>query len=216
MTPDDLPHSAAGRAHATIRDAIMRAVHLPGTMLSENDLASSLGMSRTPVRAALSRLQDEGWVTIYPQRGALVRELGERELREVADVRHALESAGIQRGDPTRRQRLADDLALNLTQQEQALADEDFPGFATLALRFHRTFVEMSGNDVMLEIYDRMQDRQYVSIVRSAARISGDPQQVLAEHRGLLSDARRGDWAAFATHLQDHQARSHGTETGLS
>ena len=58
-------------------------------MLSESALAASLSMSRTPVRAALGRLQDEGFVTIYPQRGALVRELTADEVRESAQVRHA-------------------------------------------------------------------------------------------------------------------------------
>ena len=184
-------------------------------MLSENDLAASLGMSRTPVRAALSRLQDEGWVTIYPQRGALVRELSDEEVRECADVRNALESAGIMRSSAERRAELADRLADNVDRQAQALGDRDVASFATLALEFHRTFVAMSGNRTMLDVYDRLQDRQYLSIVRSADRISGDPDQVLAEHRVLLEDARRGDWTAFATHLGDHQTRSHGLETGL-
>jgi len=185
-------------------------------MLSENDLASTLSMSRTPVRAALTRLQDEGWVTIYPQRGALVRELSEQEVRESADVRHALESAGIQRSDPLRRGHLADQLAENVDEQERALRRGDFAAFTVLAMRFHRSFVEMSGNRVMLSVYDRLQDQQQLSIVRSSDRITGEPDQVLAEHRTLLDDARRGDWSAFATHLHDHQARSHGLETGLS
>ena len=192
----------------------MRGDHAPGSMLSESELAAGLGMSRTPVRAALARLQDEGWVTIYPQRGALVRQLTDAEVRESAEVRHALESAGIRGGDARRRERLADQLAENVAEQGRALADADFPSFASLALGFHRAFVEMSANTVMLDIYDRLQDRQYLSIMRSADRISSDPAQVLDEHRRLLDDARRGDWTAFSTHLTDHQDRSHGVETG--
>lgn len=212
--PDPGPRpTAATRAHASIRAAIMRGELAPGSMLSENELAAGLGLSRTPVRAALSRLQDEGWVTIYPQRGALVRELTETEVREAADVRNALESAGVLRSDAARRERLAAELADNVDQQERALADGDFAAFTTLASAFHRAFVEMSDNSVMLEVYDRLRDRQYLSIVRSAPRIAGDPAQVVTEHRVLLDDARRGDWTAFAAHLHDHQARSHGLET---
>ncbi|HVX46866.1 MAG TPA: GntR family transcriptional regulator [Mycobacteriales bacterium] len=212
---DQATAGAADRAHSHLRAEIMQGRIAPGTMLSENDLAATLAMSRTPVRSALARLQDEGWVTIYPKRGALVRELTETEVRETADVRHALESAGIQRGTNDRRQFLAEQLAANVNEQSEALAGGDFAAFAVLAMRFHRTFVEMSGNSVMLSMYDRLQGRQYLSIVRSAKRITGDPQRVLAEHRTLLDDARRGDWAAFATHLKDHQARSHGLESGL-
>lgn len=208
------PGPAAERAHAAIRAAILSADHEPGSMLSENELAEQLGMSRTPVRAALSRLQQEGWVTIYPQRGALVRELSEREVRESAAVRHALESAGIQHSNPAARERLAPQLSANVGHQRDALKAGDFATFAHLAMRFHRAFVEMADNRVMLEIYDRLQDQQYLSIVRSADRIAGDPKQVLAEHRALLADARQGDWASFAIHLADHQSRSHGVETG--
>ncbi|TYL51740.1 GntR family transcriptional regulator [Nocardioides sp. BGMRC 2183] len=210
------PARAADRAHTHIRDEILQGRLSPGTMLSENDLAAALSMSRTPVRAALTRLQDEGWVTIYPQRGALVRELSEQEVRESADVRHALESAGIQRSDPTHRNQLADQLSDNLDRQQRALDKDDFQAFATLAMQFHRAFVEMAGNAVMLAVYDRLQDRQYLSIVRSSQRITDEPAQILAEHRMLLDDARRGDWTAFATHLNDHQSRSHGLETGLT
>jgi len=115
-------------------------------------------------------------------------------------------------GEDTRAQGLSG----SVDQQARALADVDFAAFATLALEFHRRFVVMSGNRTMLEVYDRLQDRlQDLSIVRSADRISGDPEQVLGEHRVLVEDARRGDWTAFATHLGDHQTRSHGLETGL-
>jgi DNA-binding GntR family transcriptional regulator len=216
MQTQQVPGRAAERAHAYIRDEILHGRLAPGTMLSENDLAATLSMSRTPVRAALTRLQDEGWLTIYPQRGALVRELSEQEIRESADVRHALESAGIQRSDPARRELLADLLAQNVDEQQRALEHGDFATFATLAMRFHRAFVEMSGNTVMLALYDRLADRQYLSIVRSAQRTADEPAQVLSEHRTLLEDAGRGDWSAFATHLDDHQSRSHGLETGLT
>lgn len=182
----------------------------PGEMLSENELASRLSMSRTPVRAALGLLQDEGWVTIYPQRGALVRELSEEEVRESAEVRHALESAGVQRSTPARRAALADRLGANIDEQEAALTRGDFAGFTGLAMAFHRGFVELADNQIMLSLYDRLQDQQQLSIVRSARRISGDPPWVLAQHRTLLELAAGGDWAGFAASLRDHQDESHG------
>lgn len=216
MEEQHAPVRAADRAYAQVREDILDGRHPPGSMLSENDLAASLSMSRTPVRAALTRLQDEGWLTIYPQRGALVRPLTDREVQEAADVRHALESAGIHRSDPRLREELAPQLAANVEQQEVALAEKNFRLFTRLAMAFHRSFVEMAGNEVMLETYDRLADRQRLSIARSSQRISDDPAQILAEHRRLLEDARRGDWTSFAAHLDAHQVRSHALETGLS
>lgn len=206
--------SAADRAHAYIRGGIMDGTYTPGSMLSENELAAALSMSRTPVRAALARLQDEGWVRIYAQRGALVRELTAAEIRESAEVRHALESAGVRRADGRERAELAQQLGPNLDKQEQALLDGDLAEFTTLAMQFHRAFVELGRNSSMLAIYDRLQDRQHLSILHSAGRISGEPHQVIAEHRALLDDAVAGDWAAFATNLDEHQSRSHAFEDG--
>ena len=87
--------TAADTAYTFVRGAILRGELAGGTMLSENELAAQLSMSRTPVRAALVRLEQEGWVAIYPQRGALVRSIEVGELQQSAQMRHALEVAGV-------------------------------------------------------------------------------------------------------------------------
>ncbi|CAJ1506486.1 GntR family transcriptional regulator [[Mycobacterium] holstebronense] len=205
----DVMVNSAQRAHALIRAGILSGEFPAGAMLSEATLAASMSMSRTPVRAALGRLQDEGLVRIYPKRGALVRELTVDEIRESDQVRHAFECAGVQLGDPEARQLLSARLQENLDGQEQALHRRDYPGFAVLARQFHRAFVELAGNATMLAFYDRLQDRQHLSIARNST-VRGQPDLVLAEHRSLLKDAEAGDWMAFATRLREHQ--SHGND----
>lgn len=205
--------AAADRAYDAIRAALLQGKHLPGSMLSEAELGAALGMSRTPVRAALLRLQDEGWVRIYPKRGALVRDLTEREVREAAEVRHALESAGVHNSTSAARAAAVDGLVRSVEGQAAALARGDFSGFVDLATRFHRAFVELADNQTMLGVYDRLQDLQQLSIARSAGRIIDDPEAVLAAHRALVADARQGDWVSFAAHLAEHQSRSHGSES---
>ncbi|QIX26469.1 GntR family transcriptional regulator [Nocardioides sp. JQ2195] len=206
--------TAADRAHEYLRGAIMRGELTGGTMLSENELAARLSMSRTPVRAALVRLQQEGWVTIYPQRGALVRSIELGELQESAQMRHALETCGVHRSTEHTRSRARATLTENLAQQESVLASGAFDGFAPLALQFHRGFVELAQNQLMLVAYDRLQDRQLFSINQSAPRIAGDPALVIAEHRTLMTAALDGDQHAFSDALDAHQTRSHGFEDG--
>ncbi|GAC56164.1 putative GntR family transcriptional regulator [Gordonia hirsuta DSM 44140 = NBRC 16056] len=199
------PSSAADRAHAHLRAALLAGDLAPGTMLSESALAAELGVSRTPVRTALSRLQDDGLVVIYPKRGALVRELGPDEIRECAQLRHALETAGVQFAAPAARARLRARLTPNLRAQQQALTDGDPAAFARTAIDFHRSFAELAGNALMLDYYDRLRDRQLLAIVASRPTLSGDPQQVLDEHRRLLDAAEDGDWVEFARQLRNHQ-----------
>ncbi|WP_222711106.1 GntR family transcriptional regulator [Quadrisphaera setariae] len=205
--------TAAQRAHAQLREAVLSGALAPGSMLSENDLAASLQMSRTPVRAALARLQEEGWVTIYPQRGALVRELTADEVREAAQVRHALEVAGVRQAAPGARVRLASQQAEGLDAQRAALRSGDVGGFTSHAMGFHRAFVALAGNGLMLATYDRLQDLQQLSIARSAPRLLDDPDTVLLEHQRLLDTAVDGDWVAFAERLGEHQAAHHDPGT---
>lgn len=201
--------SAADRALAHLRAALLAGEYPPGTMLSEASVAAELGVSRTPVRAALSRLQDDGLVAIYPKRGALVREPTVDEVREYAQLRHALETAGVQFADPAARTGLRTGLAANLADQERALADGDWAAFARTAVAFHRAFAQLSGNAVMLGYYDRLRDRQLLSILRSTPALVANPEQVLDEHRELLDAAEAGDWAGFAGLLRTHQEERH-------
>ena len=92
----------------------------------------------------------------------------------------------MRRASAAQRAGLAGRLAENLDRQEQALLGGDVNAFAVLAMQFHRACVEASGNSAMPAIYDRLRDRQYLSIIGSAGRISSDPQQVITEHRALL------------------------------
>jgi DNA-binding GntR family transcriptional regulator len=200
--------TAAERAHAHIRDGIIKGIYPPASMLSENELAADLEMSRTPVRTALTRLQDEGWITIYPQRGALVRHFTADELRESTEFLHALEFAGIQSADVSTRRRFADDLAANLEAQLAALKAGDFSGFSQLAIEFHRSFVVLGGNGLMLAAYDRLRDRQNLIIAKAGDRLAAEPDEVVQEHRAILEFARDGRWEELSTALYAHRAYS--------
>lgn len=203
--------AATQRAYERIRRDIVAGTLAPGSMLSENELANQLGVSRTPVRTALSRLQSEGWVTIYPQRGALVRELTYDEIQDAAEVRHAMETAGVLRADSTRIEAVLGPLDASIAVQRKALAHGDFAQFNEESQRFHRAFVQLAGNAMMLSLYDRVQDRQLLSTARSAPAIIADAEGVIEEHRTLLRHARAGDWVAFAKELDPHQTSHHET-----
>lgn len=200
---------ATRRAYDKIRHDIIAGVLAPGTMLSEADLASALGLSRTPVRTALGRLQEDGWIRIYPQRGALVRELTPTEIREAAEVRHALETAGVLRAMPDRLDDLRQPTLNNLSSQERALAEGDFARFNELSQQFHRAFVELADNATMLALYDRVQDRQLLSTATRARHITQNPHTILTEHHTLQQQAWNSDWIRFADTLQTHQSSHH-------
>jgi DNA-binding GntR family transcriptional regulator len=79
-----------------LREAIVGNLLKPGERLTENALASSLGVSRTPVREAFAQLEREGLVTMIPRVGVFVREVSERDVEEIYTVRAALESLAVE------------------------------------------------------------------------------------------------------------------------
>ena len=87
--------SAADLAYETLRRAILEKAIAPGTRLPEDELAAQFGVSRTPIRAVLARLQNEGLVSAGARRTAAVAEPGLAEARKVFEVRRVLEREAV-------------------------------------------------------------------------------------------------------------------------
>ena len=202
--------SAAERAYSVIRGQILNGSHVPGTMLGEAALATEIGVSRTPVRVALARLQDEGWIHIYPKRGAIVQGIDERTVAELADARFVLETTAVERASEPMRQRLAEKLGGLITQHRAAFSEGDVARFIELTLKFHRGFVEAGDNRVMLEMYLLLSDRHRFTLFMNSRHLLDRSDDLIAEHEALVAHLRAGDSAAFAATLQGHIAENAG------
>lgn len=204
MTSTGDSNSAAERAYLVTRERIIDGTHQPDTMLSESALAADLGVSRTPVRVALARLQDEGWITVYPKRGALVQGVTERTVAELADARFVLETTAVDRASDTLRQRLADRLEASIEQQRQALADRDLRSFIALTIQFHRGFVEAGDNRVVVELYGQLADRHRFVLFAAGDHLFSRAAEIIAEHETLTQQLRAGNPTEFAATLRRH------------
>jgi DNA-binding GntR family transcriptional regulator len=206
--------SAADLAHRAIRAAIIDGTHAAGTMLSENELAAALGVSRTPIRSALTRLQDEGWITIYPRRGALVLGLTPAEVRDLADARVVLESSGVQRAPAEARRRLARELRDSIAMQRRALRRGAVADFVELSVQFHRAFVDVGANSFLIELSERLGDRQRQLLFAQRHTLPERVEQVVGEHEELLRLLADDDPAAFAGVLREHLTGTLGYHLG--
>lgn len=208
MTTSSETTSAAERAYQLIRAQILNGTHQPGTMLGESGLAADLEVSRTPVRVALARLQDEGWIIIYPKRGAIVQGVDERTVAELADARFVLETTAVDRAPEALRQKLAYALETSIDAQRAAFAAGDIARFIDLTLEFHRGFVEAGDNAVMLELYSQLSDRHRFILFASGDRLLDRCEEIIAEHESLTEHLRSGDSAGFANILRGHIAEN--------
>ncbi|MCA1190672.1 MULTISPECIES: GntR family transcriptional regulator [Saccharopolyspora] len=205
--------SANERSYRHVRQGILTGRFPGGTMLSEATLAAELAVSRTPVRAALVRLQEEGWVTIYPKRGALVQTLSDRAVRELAEAKAMLESGAVRAARPRALTALAVEMRPDLLRQQEVLDAGDLTAFVELSIAFHRSFIAAAGNEVVLELYDRLADRQRFLLFSYGRRLLDRAAAIVEEHGLLLDAAASGDGDAFAATLRDHLTKSYGDAT---
>lgn len=206
----DVP-SASKAAYKFIRDAILMGTYQPGTMLGEIPLSREIGVSRTPVRTALALLQDEGWVTLYPKRGALVQGVSEQEASDFMEARFILESTGVQRSTPQSRSQMREHLEELVRDQRHALQNNDVQAFIESTIAFHRSFVEVSDNRVLLELYDRLADRQRYLLFKIGAKLLDRSDEIIAEHTELIDClCLQNDPEEFSELLRKHMVGTSG------
>lgn len=190
-----------------VRGLIVLGTYPAGHPVTELELCERLGVSRTPIREALRRLESDGLVRAA-RRGVTVVELDAKTLRDAYAVRAALESltaelaAGRQRDgelSPASLARLSEhaDLADRATRQG------DLAAGVRHNRAFHRHVAELADNPAAARMLDRLWDQITVS-TRASLSPSARPAVVDDEHRLLIDAITRGDSPAAAGHAREH------------
>ncbi len=137
--------SLAHRVHAVLREAIL-ALHLPpGTMLRKQVICEQLGVSRSPVTEAITRLAAEGLVEVIPQSGSRVTKFSMPEIREGAFLREAIELAAVAKVAAERTSGQLTELKRNMRLQAMCIEEGDETGFYREDERFHELILEFTG-----------------------------------------------------------------------
>ena len=87
------------QAYHHLKDQIMKCQMMPGSLLSEHDIAQEMGISRTPVREAILRLSEEGFITIYPRKGMIVSPVSFKDIQDVFQIRMMIEPQAAVQGN---------------------------------------------------------------------------------------------------------------------
>lgn len=200
--------TAKDRALHYVKTQVLTGALAGGELISEGDVATALGMSRTPVREAFLRLEAEGLLRLYPQRGALVVPVSPEEVRAVIEARLVLEQFAAQqvvRRGPVGCSAVFERLSGALRRQRDAAETSDWQEFLDADREFHSITLEESGNAILSDFYSSLRDRQMRMIRESAM---GDPHRmatIMDEHHKIAEALRDGDLqrslAAVRTHL---------------
>jgi DNA-binding GntR family transcriptional regulator len=181
------------RAYDRIKVRLLNDDFPPGSFLSERQLAGHLGMSKTPVKAALERLVAEGFISISPQQGIVVRQPSVQEIADLYEIRAALETYALR----TLAGKLSADQAARVRANLQAQARLRGTGPVAKAVAadaaFHAQFIDFLGNREISRVLDQMRERMRRVITRvfhlSPARFDASCD----EHTAIAAAVLAGD-----------------------
>jgi DNA-binding GntR family transcriptional regulator len=197
-----LDESLESVAYREIKGRIVSADFLPGTLLSENELSAELGISRTPVHAAIARLEEEGFVTSLPKRGFLVSELSFSDFFEMHETIGALEAYALGRGASGRGGFDLPRLGEALARQVRALEDRDDLEYYKAGFDFAAGLLEAARNRSMLAILAAYRDKILCRIL-SYRRLHPEERPSLSKttNERIFRAIERGDVEAARREL---------------
>ncbi|MCX4737917.1 GntR family transcriptional regulator [Streptomyces antibioticus] len=183
---------AADRVYAHVKQGVLDRRYEGGVLLTEGELAEAVGVSRTPVREALLRLEAEGLIRLYPKKGALVLPVSAQEIADVVETRLLVEEHAARKAVPAPAGLIGRLEELLARQKEQAAAG-DLAGAAVTDRCFHAEIVRSGGNEILARLYDQLRDRQ---LRMGVAVLHSHPDRIaktLTEHEEILEALRSGD-----------------------
>ncbi|MBC7344236.1 MAG: GntR family transcriptional regulator, partial [Clostridia bacterium] len=188
----------------TLREAIIEGKLSPGTRLMEAQLAEDMGVSRTPVREAIRKLELEGLVVMVPRKGAYVADMSTKDAAEVFEIRAALEAlaAGLAA------QRITDEeieeLERLLIKFNECLGKElDLQKVVDLDTEFHDVLYRASRNSRLMQILSTL--REHIQRFRKLSLASpGRLKQAIEEHRRIVDAVADRNVALAQALAQEH------------
>ncbi len=195
-------------------DDILSGRYKPGDRLVESQIAKSMGISQSPVREALRDLVAMRFVEVEPHKGARVRQIEEREILEIYPVRASLEElAGTLAAD-----KIADhlgDLEQAVTKMSAAFNDGDARTMAQWDVAFHRTILESSDNNILIESWNALmiESRTFLTL---SNLIKYKPDLNLGDwHDPIIEALREGDPVRCGAELRKHVEEFGKVMTGV-
>lgn len=194
----------------TLREAIRKGVLQPGERLMEIQLAEELGVSRTPVREAIRKLELEGYVVMMPRRGTYVASLSIRDINEVFEIRTSLDSlaSGLAAERITAEE--LERLERLLVSIGEYIDQNDMEKIVETDTEFHDLLYQASRNARLVGIIFNLRD-QLTRFRTISMGYPGRLQETLEEHRRLVEAIAQGNVELAQRAAEKHMERSEHT-----
>lgn len=176
----------------TLRKAILTGQLKPGERLMEVHLANKLGVSRTPIREAIRKLELEGLVIMIPRRGAEVAQITEKSLKDVLEVRRTLDVLSVELACERISEEEKQQLKMACLEFEKATKGKDASVIAKADVKLHDIIVDATGNQRLKQLVNNLSEQMYryrfVYI-----KDESQHEKLIAEHHEIYEGILAGD-----------------------
>lgn len=176
----------------TLRKAIITGELPPGERLMETQLGEKLGVSRTPIREAIRKLELEGLVVMVPRKGAQVAQFTQKDIKDVLEVRAALEALAVRLACKRMDERSFLRLQLVITEYEYAAKENDIETMILKDVEFHEIIFSATENDKLVQMFGNLGEQVHrfrIAYLKNTA----ESMSVQEEHTEILKALRAGD-----------------------
>ncbi len=202
--------SFVDQAYRAIKQRIVSGDFGPGTQLNIDALARQLGVSNSPIREALRRLENERWVETIPFRGAFVRPFDQSELADLYELREMLEMSALRKGMSRHESATVAQLAKALDDLRAAVRKNDPLAYLAADTRFHQAIVDMAGNRRLSEMYATLVEQGKCFMLGRGPESMARYRKGRDQHGPIFEAVRRGDARRAARLLAEHLRISPG------
>ena len=196
--------SARQRAYEGLRAGILRGEFEPGTFIEEAVACEATGVSRTPVREALSQLAAEGYVDLHRRRGAMLKPISADELFDLYEVRHMVESRAVRR--ICLEKRPVPQVLHEICATHDKIEEGDHLAFAELNRLFHEAIVAASGNKVLLQVFENLR-ANLTRVAMLSFRLGVQRTSEGSQHRRLVEALEAHDVDLALERVDIHLSR---------
>lgn len=184
------------QAYDAIKNSILDGELQPGQLYSETKLSAQIGISRTPMREALQCLSQDGYITIIPSKGFMIRQLNEKDMKDSIEIRCAIEGfctmTIASQPDTRERRKLFRELNTTLENMEEAARAAAIDEFIDCDHQFHLRLVNYLRNDEFDQIFQRLLYLIHLTS-QDALSTEGRIQGTIEEHRAYYEALTAGD-----------------------
>ncbi len=195
--------SLSEAVYKIIKERLLSQELEPGTKLREEDLADQLGVSRTPVREAINKLEREGLVEIIPRYGTFVANISSKDVEEIYQIREALEFLAMRLALPRFSKDKLFELARIHKECEASLEKGNFDPFIGIDTTFHDFLVKLSKNKRLIRLMSNLNNQIRLGRLESFS-VPGRAKKALNEHQKIIEAMLEGNAEEVEGLLRQH------------